>query len=77
MQAIHIDIEGLNDVTDAGHIEKALEAVPGVKFVEIQPGAAAARLVHEGADRRRLTAALANLGYTSHITAEPPPSTDT
>jgi len=48
---------------DAAHIEKALEAVPRVTSVKVEPEENRAIVDHNGADQGDLTAALKPLGY--------------
>ncbi len=62
-------ISKLDDATDTAHLEKALEAVPGVKSVEIDPESNEAIVEHEGAEPRQLTQALRQQGYISEIAA--------
>ena len=62
-----LKIQGLRDVTSTGHLEKALEAVPGVRSVEIDPAGEQAIVEHDAANPRLLTTAAAGLGYHAAI----------
>lgn len=63
-----IRIQNLADATDTSHIEKALEAVPGVEAVALTPDRGEATVHHAGADPALLQRALAELGYLGEIT---------
>ena len=63
MSTILIEIPGCDDATDNGHLEKALEAVPGVESVEIDPASGTATVRHQGSDAGQLLAAVRTLGY--------------
>lgn len=67
MNTTRLLISKLDDATDTSHLEKALEAVPGVQFVEIDPGAHEAIVQHEGAEPKQLTQALREQGYISEV----------
>jgi copper chaperone CopZ len=58
-----VAIEGLHGATDTEHIEKALEAVPRVQSVEIDPAAGSAIVRHDGARSTDLVSALGAVGY--------------
>ncbi len=63
MPTTNLKIAKLNDATDAAHIEKALEAVPHVTSVTIDPGENLAVVEHDGANPQELTSAIKQLGY--------------
>lgn len=63
MTTTHIKIAKFDDATDAAHLEKALEAVPRVQSVKVDPSAHEAVVEHDDADPAELTAAVKRLGY--------------
>jgi copper chaperone CopZ len=63
MTRTHVKIVLFDNLTDSGHLEKSLEAVPGVVSVEFAPDVQEVIILHEGADMQRLAAAIAQLGY--------------
>lgn len=63
----HIQIAKLEGATDAAHLEKALEAVPRVQSVKIDPAAHEAIVEHDAADVQELTTAVKRLGYPATI----------
>lgn len=63
MSITHLRIQGLRNVTAIGHLEKSLEAVPGVQAVRIDSTGEEAMVEHDGADPKLLIAAAAELGY--------------
>lgn len=65
MSTTRLKIAKLDAATDAAHIEKALEAVPRVRAVRLEPDDSAAVVEHDGADVRELTDAVKQLGYIS------------
>jgi copper chaperone CopZ len=67
MNTVHLKIAKLTDATDSAHIEKALEAVSGVKSVRLDIAEHEAVVEHEGADAQELTAAVKQLGYIAVI----------
>lgn len=62
-----IKIAKLSDATDAAHLEKALEAVPHVQSVRVDPEANSAFVEHDGADPQKLAEAVKRLGYPAAI----------
>jgi copper chaperone CopZ len=58
-----VEITELNDPSEEAHLEKSLEAVPGVQAVRIDSQKRQAVVEHEGADPRQLIAAVRTLGY--------------
>ncbi len=62
-----LKIAKLADGTDTAHIEKALEAVPRVSSVRVQPNENQAIVEHEGADENQLTTAMKQLGYVAIV----------
>jgi hemin uptake protein HemP len=64
---IRLKIAKLTDATDTAHIEKALEAVPRVNSVRVDPGEHQAIIDHDGADERELTSAVKQLGYVAVV----------
>ncbi len=66
-EIIRLKISKLDPATDTAHLEKALEAVPGVRSVEIDPSANEAIVRHEDAEPGKLTQALRQQGYVSDI----------
>ena len=50
-----------------GHLEKSLESVPGVHFVELDRSSEQAIVEHRGADPAQLTAAAATAGFATQI----------
>ncbi|BET68189.1 hypothetical protein ASA1KI_31070 [Opitutales bacterium ASA1] len=65
MPTTHLKIAKLDDATDVAHIEKALEAVSGVKSVRVDSEANEAVVEHENADTGEMTTAVKKLGYVS------------
>ena len=63
MKVTHLHVPALESATDTGHLEKALEAVPFVTAVEVEPDLHEIRVEHEGADAAQLTWAVLQLGY--------------
>ncbi len=63
METTRLKIAKLTPTSDTAHLEKALEAVPLVESVEIDPGAHEAIVRHDGAETGQLTAALRGQGY--------------
>ena len=62
-----LKIAKLTDATDTAHIEKALEAVPKVNSVRVEPDENQAIVDHDGADERELTLAVKQLGYVATV----------
>ena len=62
-----LKIAKLAAATDTAHIEKALEAVPRVNSVRVQPDENQAIVDHDGADERELTSAIKQLGYLATV----------
>lgn len=62
-----LKIAKLADATDTAHIEKALEAVPRVNSVRVEPSENQAIVDHEGADGDQLTTAIKQLGYVAIV----------
>ena len=62
-----LKIAKLTDATDAAHIEKALEAVPHVSSVRVEPDENQALVEHDGADKSELTTAVKQLGYIATV----------
>lgn len=67
MTETHLKIAKLDDATDVAHIEKALEAVPRVQSVRVDPENHEAVILHEDAPEDELTAALKQLGYVGTV----------
>ena len=67
MPTTRLKIAKLTDATDAAHIEKALEAVPRVSSVKLDPAENQAVVDHDGADQDALTTAVKQLGYVAAI----------
>jgi copper chaperone CopZ len=65
MKTTHLKIAKLTDATDAAHLEKALEAVPRVQSVTMDPAAHEAVIEHDQADPNELTRAVKQLGYVA------------
>ena len=55
-------IKGLRNVTSTAHLEKKLEAVPGVEAVEIDSQNERAIVEHHGADMEKLKVAVMEEG---------------
>lgn len=64
---MNIRIEGLRNVASTAHLEKKLEAVPGVQSVEIDVEHEQAMVEHEGADLRKIRRAVLDEGL--HVTS--------
>lgn len=67
MSTTVIEIKNHGDPSDVGHLEKALEAVPGVQFVEIDPKTGRARIEHSDADPRLLVRSIEEQGYLGRV----------
>lgn len=67
MNTTRLKIAKLAGATDTEHIEKALEAVPRVKSVKVEPEENQAVINHEGADEHEFTQAVKQLGYVAAI----------
>lgn len=67
MTTTHLKIAKLDDPADAAHLEKALEAVPRVQSVRIDPETNEAVVDHEDANSDELTAAVKRLGYIAVV----------
>ena len=62
-----LKIVKFTDATDSAHIEKALEAIPRVNSVRMDPAENQAIVDHDGADERELTTAIKQVGYIASI----------
>lgn len=62
-----IKIAKLADATDIAHIEKALEAVPGVHAVRVEAAENRAIVEHDGANETQLTSAIKQTGYVATV----------
>lgn len=60
-----IPIPQLTSATDGAHLEKALEAVPGVASVHLNIAEHTAEVEHRDADLRAMVRAVQALGYTA------------
>jgi len=69
MSTTRILLENLENVADTAHLEKALEAVPGVHRVQVHLESSSATVEHEGADLRQLTTAVNQAGYHAKVTS--------
>ena len=67
MNTTQIEIDRLADATDTAHLEKAIEAVPRVQSVEIDPQNGRALVTHDGASPEKLAAAVRDLGYSARV----------
>lgn len=67
MSTTRLKIAKLSSATDAEHIEKALEAVPRVASVQLDPSAHQAIVEHDGADVNELTSAVKEIGYVATV----------
>ena len=67
MNTTRLKIAKLSGATDIAPIEKALEAVPRVKSVKVEPEENQAIVDHDGADERELTNAVKQMGYVAAI----------
>ena len=67
MKTTHLKIAKLGDATDAAHLEKALEAVPRVQSVRIDPAAHEAIIEHDEADPQEFKQAVKRLGYAAAV----------
>ena len=65
MPTTHLKIAKLDNATDIAHIEKALEAVPGVQSARVVADENEAVIEHEDADTAEMTTAVKKLGYVS------------
>ena len=62
---IRVNLDGRPPMN--GHLEKALEAIPGVQAVEIDREQQCALVEHDGADPGRLLAAAAEEGFQATV----------
>lgn len=67
MKATRLNLPAFEDLADTAHLEKALESVPGVESVEIDPAARQAIVQHRDTPPDRLIAAVAELGYSATV----------
>lgn len=67
MKTTQLSIDPFTDTADVSHLEKTLEAVPHVRSFEIDPRTCRAKVEHDGASERELTAALRELGYNATV----------
>lgn len=67
MNTTRITLPACEDIADIAHLEKALESVPGVESVEIDPAARQAIVQHRDTAPQRLVAAVAELGYSATV----------
>lgn len=63
MSTAIIPIPELTSATDDAHLEKALEAVPGVSSVHLNVAQHTAEVEHRDADLRAMVRAVQSLGY--------------
>lgn len=61
-QKTHIQIHGLRTHTATAHLEKKIEAIPGVQAVELDPQSEEAIVEHDDADLNKIVAAIADEG---------------
>jgi copper chaperone CopZ len=67
MKTTKLKIEGLHCLSCVDRVEKALEAVPGVKVADVQLEDVST-IEHENVDENKLIAAVASAGdYSAHI----------
>jgi copper chaperone CopZ len=67
MSTTRLKIAKLGGATDAAHIEKALESVPRVSSVRLDPQANEAIVEHDGADEGEMTTAVKQQGYIASV----------
>lgn len=67
MPTTHLKIAKLDDPREAGHLEKALEAVPEVNSARIDTESHQAVVDHDRAKPEELTAAVKKLGYIAVV----------
>lgn len=67
MPTTRLKIAKLADATDAAHLEKALEAVPGVESVHIDTAFHEAIVDHGHVNAEELTTAIKRLGYIAML----------
>lgn len=68
MKTLHLTIEGLSDIGGSSHLEKALEAVPGVQSVEINSADRVAVVEYEEiADEREVIEAAKAAGFSARL----------
>jgi copper chaperone CopZ len=67
MTTTRLKIAKLAGATDAAHIEKALEAVPQVKAVRLEPEHSQAVVEHDGANEEEMTRAIRQVGYLARV----------
>ena len=70
MKTTQLTIENLSSPADASHIQKALEAVPGVKAAAVEIDVGRATVEHEQADEQKLAAAIHALGFSTQLIPE-------
>ncbi len=66
----HLHVLGLSNIASSSHLEKALEAVPRVSAVELNPAQEEAVVTHDGADPQELLTAAKSQGYIVHFNEE-------
>lgn len=67
MSKTQIKIDAATSANEFGHLEKALEAVPRVTAVEVDPAAKTATVEHDGADMNELKSAVSGLGFAARF----------
>ena len=67
MKTTQLTIENLSSTADASHIQKALEAVPGVNAAAVEIDAGRATVEHDHADEQKLSAAIHALGFRTRL----------
>lgn len=70
METTRLQITGMVCDACAGHVEKSLQAVPGVQSVRVDRAAGQATAAHKGADEKQLVEAVAEAGYQAQVARE-------
>lgn len=58
-----LKVEGLNATAENAHLEKAIEAIPGVESVEMDSGHKTILVEHQNVPEKELLTALQAAGY--------------
>lgn len=65
METLLLKIAQLSGATDTAHLEKAIEAVPGVASVEVESASHTVVVEHEGVEPSHLVTVAEDLGYNA------------
>ncbi len=67
MKTTQLQIETSGALGESAHLQKALEAVPGVQSVRVESESNRATIEHDGADEQKLVAAIKAAGHDATL----------